>query len=234
VLERGWRAVPEWAFCSQVGTATQERNFERVWFRVRRKAQKQGVRPLRLHCTRHTFASLALASGKSPLWVAAQLGHRDPGFTLRVYGHAMREEEQDLSFADFARPGVAQGRYASPADARHKAGGSDAVANPPNMVGEAPPAAPPPRGVSRRLDQRDKELAMKQAQMSLESARTGQSGDWHNPSSGNSGTFTPTRTYQQPNGLWCREYTQEIVVGGERKQSYGTACRNRDGTWTVQ
>jgi surface antigen len=88
--------------------------------------------------------------------------------------------------------------------------------------------------VGNALDQRDKELAMKQAQMSLETGRTGQSGGWQNPDSGNSGTFTPTRTYQQPNGQYCREYTQQIVVGGEKKQSYGTACRQPDGTWQVQ
>ncbi len=34
-------------------------------------------------------------------WVADQLGHSDPALTLRVYAHAMREEETDLSFAEF-------------------------------------------------------------------------------------------------------------------------------------
>jgi hypothetical protein len=33
--------------------------------------------------------------------VADQLGHSDPVLTLRVYAHAMREEETDLSFAEF-------------------------------------------------------------------------------------------------------------------------------------
>jgi hypothetical protein len=33
--------------------------------------------------------------------VADQLGHADPALTLRVYAHAMREEENDLSFAEF-------------------------------------------------------------------------------------------------------------------------------------
>jgi surface antigen len=88
--------------------------------------------------------------------------------------------------------------------------------------------------VGNALDQRDKELAMKQAQLSLESSRTGQTSSWHNPDSGNSGTFTPTRTYQAPSGQYCREYTQEIVVAGEKQQSYGTACRQPDGTWQVQ
>lgn len=39
-------------------------------------------------------------------WVADQLGHADPALTMRVYAHAMREEETDLSFADFSpKPG---------------------------------------------------------------------------------------------------------------------------------
>jgi hypothetical protein len=35
--------------------------------------------------------------------VAAQLGHANPELTLRVYAHALREEEADLSFLDFDR-----------------------------------------------------------------------------------------------------------------------------------
>jgi hypothetical protein len=42
-----------------------------------------------------------LASGKSVRWVASQLGHANPELTLRVYAHALREEETDLSFLDF-------------------------------------------------------------------------------------------------------------------------------------
>ena len=33
--------------------------------------------------------------------MASQLGHASPEFTLRVYAHALREEEEDLSFLDF-------------------------------------------------------------------------------------------------------------------------------------
>ena len=50
---------------------------------------------------RHTYASLALASGKSIRWVAAQQGHSNPELTLRVYGHAMPAEDVDLTFLDF-------------------------------------------------------------------------------------------------------------------------------------
>jgi hypothetical protein len=93
--------MPEWVFCSQTGGLLGERNFSRTWLRLRRRAQKAGVRPLKLHCTRHTYASTALAAGKSLRWVADQLGHQNPEFTLRTYAHLMPQEESDLSFADF-------------------------------------------------------------------------------------------------------------------------------------
>ena len=44
---------------------------------------------------------MALHAGKSIRWVADQLGHAKPELTLRVYGHAIRSQEEDLSFADF-------------------------------------------------------------------------------------------------------------------------------------
>jgi surface antigen len=72
------------------------------------------------------------------------------------------------------------------------------------------------------------------AQLALENSRTGQVSTWSNPDSGNSGSFTPTRTYQEPSGRYCREYTEEIWVAGERQQAYGTACREPDGSWRVQ
>ena len=56
---------------------------------------------MKLHCARHTWATRALRAGKSLRWVADQLGHADPAFTLRVYAHVMRDEESDLSFAEF-------------------------------------------------------------------------------------------------------------------------------------
>jgi integrase len=49
----------------------------------------EGVTP---HKLRHTFASILVALGEDPGSVMDQLGHADPGFTLRVYRHAMRRE----------------------------------------------------------------------------------------------------------------------------------------------
>ena len=65
------------------------------------RATAQPPRPLKLHATRHTWASMALESGKNIRWVADQLGHADPVLTLRVYSHVLKSEERDLSFAEF-------------------------------------------------------------------------------------------------------------------------------------
>lgn len=46
------------------------------------------------HKLRHTFASLLVALGVDPGSVMDQLGHTDPAFTLRVYRHGMRRDEQ--------------------------------------------------------------------------------------------------------------------------------------------
>ena len=57
--------------------------------------------PSSFHCARHTYATLALRSGKSVRWVADQFGYPNPELTLRVCAHALREEESNLSFLDF-------------------------------------------------------------------------------------------------------------------------------------
>ena len=87
--------------------------------------------------------------------------------------------------------------------------------------------------VGKSLDRADR-LAMQQtAQRTLEDDPTGTTGQWKNPDSGNSGTITPTRTFQKTDGQYCREYQQTITVGGQLEEAYGTACRQPDGTWQI-
>ena len=62
-MTKGWPELPEWVFCSESGTAPEPGNVDRVWRRVRRRDQKEGVRPLKLHCARHTWATMALRAG---------------------------------------------------------------------------------------------------------------------------------------------------------------------------
>ena len=88
--------------------------------------------------------------------------------------------------------------------------------------------------VGNALDQRDKQLAAQNAQNTFEHARTGETSTWKNPDSGHSGSITPTNTFQNASGQYCREYQQTITVGGEKHQGYGTACRQPDGSWKIQ
>jgi len=86
--------------------------------------------------------------------------------------------------------------------------------------------------VGNYLDDRDKKMAADSANRALESAPSGQSVAWHNPDSGHSGTVTPVRTYQS-GGTYCREYQQTVTIDGKPQQSYGTACRQPDGSWKI-
>ncbi|MEN8182867.1 MAG: RT0821/Lpp0805 family surface protein [Myxococcota bacterium] len=88
--------------------------------------------------------------------------------------------------------------------------------------------------IGKKLDDKDKQKAAAAAHEAFESNRTGQSSTWTNPDSGNRGEVTPTRTYQLADGQYCREYTQDIYIGGEKHESYGTACRQADGSWKIQ
>ena len=84
------------------------------------------------------------------------------------------------------------------------------------------------------LDQRDREYAARSYQRSLESAPIGTTSTWQNPDSGHSGTYTPTRTYQDAGGQYCREFQQTVTVGGNTEEAYGTACRQPDGSWKIE
>ncbi len=85
--------------------------------------------------------------------------------------------------------------------------------------------------VGKSLDRADQAAMSTTTNRTLESAPTGQAASWRNPDSGNSGTVTPTRTYQRTGGEYCREFTQTVRVGGKTEEAYGTACRQPDGTW---
>ena len=87
--------------------------------------------------------------------------------------------------------------------------------------------------IGDRLDAADQQKANEAASRALESVPSGQSVAWRNPDSGNTGAVTPVRTYQTSTGQYCREYTQTINIGGEKHQSYGTACRQPDGSWKI-
>lgn len=53
--------------------------------------KKAGIRYRRPYQTRHTYASMMLSAGESPMWVAAQMGHADWSMIGRVYGRWIRD-----------------------------------------------------------------------------------------------------------------------------------------------
>lgn len=88
--------------------------------------------------------------------------------------------------------------------------------------------------IGNQLDERDKRMATQAAQQAFDKNPTGTASVWKNPDTGNSGSVTPVKTYQLATGQYCRQYQQTITIGGEPHQTYGTACRQADGTWKIQ
>ena len=76
--------MPPWVFPSRTGTALEERNVRHVFKRMLLKA---GLRHIRIHDLRHTFASLLLQQGESVVYVKEQLGHGSIQITVDTYGH---------------------------------------------------------------------------------------------------------------------------------------------------
>ncbi|PLY12089.1 MAG: hypothetical protein C0631_18455 [Sedimenticola sp.] len=83
--------------------------------------------------------------------------------------------------------------------------------------------------VGRYMDDNDR---IKTAH-SLETVRTGVPSSWHNPDTGYDYEVTPTKTIEADSGP-CREYTVDAMIGGKKERTYGTACRQADGSWKVQ
>ncbi|MEI8396472.1 MAG: RT0821/Lpp0805 family surface protein [Rhodospirillaceae bacterium] len=86
--------------------------------------------------------------------------------------------------------------------------------------------------VGRSLDTTDK-MQVQRAQQQAYMAPVGEAINWNNPQSGNSGTITTLRDGRTPNGSYCREFQQSIVVGGRSERAMGTACQQPDGTWKI-
>lgn len=73
----------EYVFCTGSGAAIDNDNFtNRVWYPLLRHLEFEKRRPYQ---SRHTCATLWLAAGESPEWVARQLGHVDTTMLFKTY-----------------------------------------------------------------------------------------------------------------------------------------------------
>ncbi|MEH6671350.1 site-specific integrase [Halopseudomonas sp.] len=73
----------EFVFCNRSGSPLAHRNVtQRVWHPLLRHL---GLRARRPYQTRHTAATLWMAAGESPEWIARQMGHTTTEMLFRVY-----------------------------------------------------------------------------------------------------------------------------------------------------
>lgn len=86
--------------------------------------------------------------------------------------------------------------------------------------------------VGKTLDAADR-AQLDRAEKRATTAPIGQAITWNNPQSGNSGTITPVRDGNDSGGRYCREFQQDIVIGGKVEKGYGQACRKPDGSWEI-
>ncbi|OYQ33424.1 hypothetical protein CHU95_13515 [Niveispirillum lacus] len=82
-------------------------------------------------------------------------------------------------------------------------------------------------GVLTEAQQRAHEDAQIRATM----APVGQPIIWSDGSDG--GSVTALREGRTPQGAYCREFQQQVTIGGRTEDAYGTACQQPDGSWQV-
>jgi surface antigen len=89
------------------------------------------------------------------------------------------------------------------------------------------------RDIGRSMDQRDRAYATGSFGHAMETAPSCTTITWNNQQTGNYGSITPVQTYEPEPGRYCREFQQQVVVGGKVQDAYGTACRQPDGSWEI-
>ena len=95
-------------FCNEEGGPLNGDNLRhRVFYKTLVKA---GLRRVRFHDLRHTFASLLLQQSESPTYVKEQMGHSSIQVTVDIYGHfipgANRQAVDRLDDATGRNPGA--------------------------------------------------------------------------------------------------------------------------------
>jgi integrase len=84
-LAKGSNEIPQWVFCNQEGNPLDYYNLKRRHFE--KCLEHAGLHKIRIHDLRHTYATLLLMQGESPVYVKEQLGHSSIKVTVDIYGH---------------------------------------------------------------------------------------------------------------------------------------------------
>ena len=80
----------EYVFANASGQPVSRREALRA---LRTAEKRAGLLEYTLHELRHTFASILIAQGETPVLVAHQMGHKDASTTLKTYAHLFDEAE---------------------------------------------------------------------------------------------------------------------------------------------
>jgi len=89
-LKEGRGEVPELVF-HRDGKVIEQNYIRRVFKRILTKAS---LAEIKFHALRHTFASLLLSKGESPVYVKEQLGHHSIQITVDIYGKWIQTERK--------------------------------------------------------------------------------------------------------------------------------------------
>ncbi|TDP60444.1 site-specific integrase [Roseateles toxinivorans] len=136
--------VSEYVFCNTVGNSLDNQNFtDRVWNPLLRHLGLKVRRPYQM---RHTAATLWLAAGEAPEWIARQLGHSSTEMLFRVYSRYVPNltRRDGSAFERLLASRFSSGQIQVPA---HEQGSADSAPRPtarPDGAEVPPPAQPPP------------------------------------------------------------------------------------------
>ncbi len=91
-MKKGKNEIPKWVFANHKGNFLAMNNVKRRYFK--KVLHKAGLRDIRFHDLRHTFASQLLCNGANILYVSKQLGHANPQITMKIYSHWIPNDNQ--------------------------------------------------------------------------------------------------------------------------------------------
>ncbi len=86
--------------------------------------------------------------------------------------------------------------------------------------------------VGKNMDDRDRRQAQAAAK-EAESAPVGETIDWSNPDSGNSGSIQVVQEGTDADGNRCRDLKHTVNAGGETQTDTGVICQRDDGSWVT-
>jgi len=86
------RELAPWVFLAKGGNRWDDRHLRRVWVKC---LDGSGLRQVRFHDLRHTYASELAEQGAPPKYVQSQLGHSSIQVTMDIYSHLFERRNHE-------------------------------------------------------------------------------------------------------------------------------------------